>query len=826
MTASAVQDQSLPLRPAILIVVLCTLLPARARAQSNTGELEGLVTTQAGEVRLPGAEVTVRDASDQQVAQLLCAEDGRFRVPDLPPGKYRVVASLAGFDEGRADAEVTAGNTTNLSLDLAITSISQTVDVVATNVLAERDGTLSKSDSIGGRELDQFAPSGGLPASLRLLASIIEVPGGVSIKGGRPSQAGLQLGPGTLADPTTGLTPLSLPDGAIDSVAVLPNPYEVEYGRFSSGLVVIQTRRAGDLWKVRLNNIDPTFRTNRGSPIPIAQIGSWAPRIEAGGPLIEGRLFLEQTAQYRYSAGDVPSLPPDVLRISEWFSSFTRVDANLSPRHTLVATGGVCPSVFHSATLGTFTPPEATVDLRASGHQTSATERVTWTDRLFGETTVQARDYQTDVVPQGPAPMQLQPQTTLGNFFNQQHRDTGTYQVIETLSSSHAGFGGVHLFKIGVDVLRSDYDGESASRPLLIERTDGTLARRLDFAAPSVQAISSTDVALFVQDRFQPNTRWSAEFGGRLDRDGITSRFNMTPRVGLAMRLNDSGTAVLRGGFGLFFERTPSIAGTFNAFESALDTRYARDGVTIVAPPIWFVHTTTNLRTPRSRTLDISYDHRLSKQWSLHVGGINRDGSHDLIVNPVQRADGSGEWRLSSNGRSNYREADIAVKFTHGSSADFNVSYARSVARADLNALNNFFETILWPVVGVNAYTVAATDVPNRLLARGRMNPTPRWLLLGILDWRSGLPYSVVNEALDYVGPRNSQRFPTYVRLEVGIERRVKVLKFQPWVGVRVWNALDSFLPTEVQANLGSPAFGQFYNSEYRQYRIQLRFER
>ena len=49
-----------------------------------------------------------------------------------------------------------------------------------------------------------------------------------------------------------------------------------------------------------------------------------------------------------------------------------------------------------------------------------------------------------------------------------------------------------------------------------------------------------------------------------------------------------------------------------------------------------------------------------------------------------------------------------------------------------------------------------ATDVPNRLLARGRVKPTPRWLLLGIFDWRSGLPYSVVNETLDFVGPRNN----------------------------------------------------------------------
>src|SRR6185436_9256483 len=179
-----------------------------------------------------------------------------------------------------------------------------------------------------------------------------------------------------------------------------------------------------------------------------------------------------------------------------------------------------------------------------------------------------------------------------------------------------------------------------------------------------------------------------------------------------------------------------------------------------------FVHVTGDLHTARSRTFDLSYDHRLSKNWSLHVGGIQRDGSHELIVDPVQTGIETGELRLSSRGRSTYREADVGVHFTHGSTADLNISYARSSARGDLNTLSNYFDTILWPVVGVNAYAPASTDVPHRLFARGRVNPTPRWLLLGILDWRSGLPYSAVNEMLDYDDPRNSLRFPNYFRLE------------------------------------------------------------
>jgi hypothetical protein len=398
--------------------------------------------------------------------------------------------------------------------------------------------------------------------------------------------------------------------------------------------------------------------------------------------------------------------------------------------------------------------------------------------------------------------------------------------VVETLSGSRTGPGGSHLFKVGFDLLRNVYTGSSLSQPVLIERTDGTLARRLDFPALTTQSVKSSDVALFAQDRFQPTPRWYLEFGGRLDRDGITEHFNMTPRVGTAVVLNRSGSAVLRGGFGYFFERTPSTAGAFEQFGGDIDTRFAGDGVTPLGPPVRFVNTTASLDTARSRTWDIGYDHRLNKLWAFHVGVLDRSGSHELIVNPVLQSATTGELELSSTGNSRYRGADVSVHFARAPMADVTVSYTRSAARADLNALTNYFDTILWPVVGANAYGPAASDAPNRLLARGRLNPTPRWLVIGIFDWRNGLPYSTVDAALDYVGPRNQLRFPVYHRLEVGLERRVKILKFDPWLGVRVWNALNSFLPVDVQSNVSSPAFGGFYNSEYRQIRIEVRFER
>jgi hypothetical protein len=133
---------------------------------------------------------------------------------------------------------------------------------------------------------------------------------------------------------------------------------------------------------------------------------------------------------------------------------------------------------------------------------------------------------------------------------------------------------------------------------------------------------------------------------------------------------------------------------------------------------------------------------------------------------------------------------------------------------------------VLAPIIGENVYARLSTDVPHRLLVRGRVMPSAKWLLLGILDWHTGVPYSIVNETLDFTGPRNELRFPTYAWLELGVERRFKIFRFQPWIGIRMTNVLGTFLPDEVQNNTGSPFFGTYYNSEPRRIRGNVRFER
>jgi hypothetical protein len=811
----------------IVALVLVWGAPA-AHAQSAAavnGAIEGTLSTQGGTVFLPGVLVLVRNAAGEQLAEQVSDETGHVKIGDLSAGAYRLNASLDGFESVERPVTIVLGSVVTISIDMPIAAVSERVDVVASSPVVSTSGTLAATETVSNAETQSLAPGGNVDSRLRLLADVIATPAGESIDGGRPDQAGFQIGAATFLDPATNLSRVWLPTDGVDSVAVLPNPYEAEFGRFSSGLVLVQTRSAADHWKFAVNNTLPSFRTKRFTVANIQGIGSVKPSVETGGPIIKGRLFLEQTAQFRWDSTDVPSRPANELKTTQSYGSLTRLDANVSSHHMLAVTGGFERGHAADATLGTFTPPEATANISDNIGYAMVTERTLLKGATFVESTLQLHQYSTDVGGQGTAPMELRPETTIGDFFNRQLRRTSTVQWVETASMSRKWPGGLHLVKFGADVMTSGYQGTSDSAPVLVERSDGHLDRRLDYSGPTAQQVHSSDVALFAQDRIQPSKRWYVEYGVRVDRDGIVGEVNSSPRVGAALLLNSAATAVLRGGYGLFYERTPSVAGAFPAFEAATDSRFAADGVTLIGQPVLVSHVVGNLRTAYSSTWDVAYDHQINPRWALHVSMLDRHGDHELTLDPVREGNAE-QLVLSSNGRSHYLQEEVGVHLTRGTRMDVSVSYVHSLARENLNAFVNFYGSVLAPIVGRDEYAPAAADAPHRLFVRGEAMPTLRWLLVGTFDVRSGLPYSVVNEDLEFVGARNQQRFPTYARTELGFDRRISLAHAHPWLGMRVANAFGAFLPTDVQANLGSPVFGSFYNSEYRQFRIHIRFER
>jgi hypothetical protein len=99
-----------------------------------------------------------------------------------------------------------------------------------------------------------------------------------------------------------------------------------------------------------------------------------------------------------------------------------------------------------------------------------------------------------------------------------------------------------------------------------------------------------------------------------------------------------------------------------------------------------------------------------------------------------------------------------------------------------------------------------------------------------LLDAHSGFPFSKVDNDLNFVGLRNrAGRFPSFASLDVQLLRRFELSflgkKRRTLIGLKVFNVTGHFNPRDVQQNIFSPSFGDFFNSIGRRFRGKIEFE-
>lgn len=823
------------MRQRVLLTAMAVFLAsAGVLAGMQSAGFKGTTTSGKGAVRLPGVAVIVLDAQGKPVATVESGETGQFSVPPLPPGRYTVVAKLSGFHEVRRTIDVQTGMA-DLNLDLDV-EVSETVSVVVKEADAGFANSLASREVLNAKTAEQL-PIGGesIQAALRVISSVTDQTAGVRINGARADQTSLQLGRVAVNDPTGGSGMFRLPVDAIDAINVLPNPYDAEYGGFSSGLVLVQPRTPPDRWTF-IPNGWPSFLTTRENPFHPIALREFTPRVVFGGPIRPG-VSIMVSALARYSSEQVWSRPISERRNTTSGSLFTRLDARASERHTLSATFGFFPSDAEHADLNTFISEAASVNQDQQSVTASLTDSFQVRPGTTIETTAAATHFSSRLNGQGAETMVVTPDQILGNFYNDQDRDATTGQFRTVFSTVHKGRLGQHFLKGGLDALFTNYAETGANRPIEVRRADGTLAETLSFDAISHRHARTTDAAMFVQDWWQLHPRLLLEAGARVEYSGAFDATTLAPRVAATYAVKSDGSAALRAGIGIFPDRVPSAVEAFGQLGAQTETRYAADGLTpIGAPLIRFHALAPGLRTPRSQTWNVEYDQHLTPRFSVRTNYLERRGSNELIVDPT--GDGSaGELLLSTTGRSMYREAEVAVRYTREHVIDLAASYTRSQSEANLNGYALFYGLKPNPFVRPDAYAPTDVNAPNRFLVWTTVTAVPDWLFGLVGSVRNGFPYSAVNEYLDYVGPRNDGlAFPTAVSLDVSVEWHVKfdkladklgsLGKMRPWIGFTLFNVLNADLPIDVQSNLGSANFGSFYNSPLRQFRISLRFRR
>ena len=165
----------------IALIFLSTASAAVLAAQlPPTATVQVIVTTQ-GNIPLGGVNVTVSSDAGPVATQVTDGE-GKARFDALMPGKYTFVAALQGFDTATKPLVLAAGQAADLPLDLRIATLTDRVDVVAPTAVVPSTGTLTASEGLTQKQLDEISGGNGLQSALRLLVSVIEVPGGLAIK--------------------------------------------------------------------------------------------------------------------------------------------------------------------------------------------------------------------------------------------------------------------------------------------------------------------------------------------------------------------------------------------------------------------------------------------------------------------------------------------------------------------------------------------------------------------------------------------------------------------------------------------------------------------
>ncbi len=128
----------------VSLVFLCALTAVAPAWAQQTGAIIGKVVDNSGGV-LPG--VTVEASSDVLPTPRVTTTEsnGEYRLPALPPGRYTVTFTLAGMQTVSVQALVQLGQETPANVTLGLSGVTETVTVVATASLVDRESAEIKS---------------------------------------------------------------------------------------------------------------------------------------------------------------------------------------------------------------------------------------------------------------------------------------------------------------------------------------------------------------------------------------------------------------------------------------------------------------------------------------------------------------------------------------------------------------------------------------------------------------------------------------------------------------------------------------------------------
>jgi len=599
-------------------------LGAYAQESIQYGSISGRVLDATGAV-IEAAKVSVRQKETNISATELTDKEGRFRFAYLKVGEYEIRVQRPGFAEAVRSATVDAGSAYEFPIELSVASTESNVTVTGHADLLETArtqvaGTVSQAEvrsvPLNGRNLLDLAllipgVSPTNTAANQLFAETSAVPGqGISVGSQRNFSNSFIVDGLSNNDDAAGLTGAFYGLDVVDEFQVVTSGGQAELGRALGGYINVVTKSGtntlhGDVYgyfrNQRLNAANALAQI--ALPVTQAQYGA-----SLGGPIIRDRTFyfanfeqreLNQSGLSTIAPANVATINARLVavgypgpQISTGIYSnpvhnsnlFAKVDHQFSSSDQL----SVRYSLYHvtatnSRGAGGLSAPSASANLDDTDQTIAVSNIATFSPRLVNETRGQFTNSNLAAPPSdriGPA-VSISGVASFGTLSGS---PTGRLNRLGEVVDNLSYQAGAHALRVGVDFLYND-DTITFPRSNRGSYAFSSLANFLagtynssgftQTFANSVVAQTNPNAGFYAQDEWKASSRLTFNLGLRYDlqflRSIATETGNVSPRAGFAWTPFAGRKTVIRGSYGLFYDRIP-LRALANALLSANNT--------------------------------------------------------------------------------------------------------------------------------------------------------------------------------------------------------------------------------------------------------------
>ena len=786
---------------------------------------------------VPGAKVTLRSVTPSKSFPAVSDPTGIFLVELPSTGDYLLSVDREGFYVVADRRIVLVDAKTELHVTLqSVYELTAAIDVKGHPGMIDMD-RVTPQETLSSRTLYDvpFPNQNSLRSGLRMLPGVVQdSSGGIHLFGGSENQAEYSFEGFQLNDPLTGRFDARMSLESIQSVDVQASPAGTEMGRGVAGTMMLHARTGGDKFAYSATNVFPGVNLGQGF-----RVSDWTPRGNVSGPWIKGRAWFFNTSELQFVRTTVSQLPANQNSSKSWrFNDIVHNQINLSAHNILFI--GLLFNYWNAPQNGiSYLDPRATTVNRSSQQWFGyAKDQHSFGHSSLIEFGFASSSTHSLEIPQGTGPYLITPSGRLGNAYANSRRDAARQQGLVNYFLPSFRWFGEHRVKTGADIVQLTYEQNILRSGIDYLNNSGSVVRAITFSGSGRLNESNYESAFYVQDSWRVRPWLLLEVGWRADHDHLLGRWNPSVRAGFAISPPGMENLRISGGYARIVEPANLRLFTRPLDQFSTTTYFGGAGNLLYGPVTSQFAIGSGLRNPYGDVFNLGVDRVLPKQIQAKVQWLRRrstDGfdyqnslpSSEQLPAILAGAPNPGtlaaQYTLSNGRQDQYDSAEITLRQPLRGRYEWMVSYTRS--RAQSNAV---MERTIDQPLGISLNNGPLPwDAPNRFLSWGYLPAIgigKSWAIAYLLDWHTGLPFSIQDQFGQLAGAVDDHRFRRFFELNFFVERQLSVNGYRIALRAGFNNITGHSNPNVVDNVLGGPSYLRMYGGQARSLNFRFRF--